>query len=506
VKEKVLGVYLGVDGVGVAEFENKKLLTSVFMPYSALEAEIASYRELTDEVKAEALLQRVIRKAKAEAVKAVVSFSGRDFTFRKMDMPLLKKKELELALPLEVEKYIPFKIEDVSWAYKSKPSSRVRKTQVAFLSAKKDLIAKTESIVKNVGLEAIRLDSSVLAAADALVGLKKVNKKDQASVFIYVSEKEADITIFEDGFPTFNRYTKAPVDFEGKFNVSKFADDVRMTLEYYRREAGKAQLDRVYLVASETLKEPFAAVIGDFGIPAEVLPFESLVDKHSFKSIYELHAYALGLRAYAKPTDGYNLLMKSSVTNDKDVMSFFKAQAPEEPFDPRTSIGIVTVGLLLFVVSFFWAQALMVPIEQQKNNLISKLSENNVTVEMAPNLQHDISSLQSIHQKLKGVKIPSKKMGKFLSAFADSVSEGLWLTSISVDGNVLGTFALVLDGYVYINNPDEERKSLNTWIDRLKASKTLEEMKYTVNIQNIERGKVDMFDVTKFQVRLDPNE
>ena len=254
------------------------------------------------------------------------------------------------------------------------------------------------------------------------------------------------------------------------------------------------------------MKDAFVAGAGEFGVPVEVLPFESLVEKHSLKSIYELHAYALGLRAYDKSTVGYNLLKKVVGASEKDISSFFKAQAPEEPFDPRSSIAIVAVGLLAFVVLFFWSQALMVPIDQQKNALISKLAESKVTVEMAPALEQDITSLTDIYQKLKGVSIPPKKMTKFLSVFSDSATEGLWLSSIKVDGDVLGAFALVLDGYVYINNPDEERKSLNAWIERLKGSKTLDEMKYTVNIQNIERGKVSMFDVTKFQVRLDPNE
>jgi hypothetical protein len=342
---------------------------------------------------------------------------------------------------------------------------------------------------------------------DALVALKKIGKKDRVTVTVYVGEKEADITIFEDHFPTFSRYTKVPLDFEGKFNVHKFADDVRMTLEYYRREAGKAQFDKIAMVVSAVYQDAFVGVTTDFGVPVQVIAFETLLAKHSFASIYEFHAYALGLRAYEKATVGFDISAKVTLAaNDKDIMNFFKAQAPDEPFDPRLSIAVTALGALSFAVSFFWTKALLVPIEQERTVLIEKLADNDVTVAMSPKLETDIASLSEIHKKLKGVAVPAKRVSKFLAAFSDSVTEGLWVSNIQVDGDLAGTYSLVIDGCVYINNPDEERKSLNMWIDRLKGSASLIELSYVVNLINVERGKIGSFDVTKFQVRLDPNE
>lgn len=509
-KGKALGVYLGAEGVGVAELDKKKLCSVVYMPFSVLEEEVAAYDELSPKIKTEALLQRAIRKIKAESSDAVVALAEKELTFRMIDMPLLKKKELELALPLEVEKYIPFKIEDVSWGFKERNIAKEKKTQVAFLSAKREPVEEAKDILTNINLRTLRCDSASLSSVDLLFQLNKLPKKNKDFVVLFYGGAEAEICIFDNKFPKFNRYTKVPVDFEGNFNVRKFIDDVRLTLEYYKREAGRINLEKIYVIANELALEGFKTVSDDLNIPSENIALEGIVESQRISTVYELKAYALAMRAFDKQSVGFNLIeseeLASSGALEKDIMTYFKAQAPDAPFDPRPSMALLALGAMAFVAVNFSSQASIIPLQKRLSEMQSKLKEANVKVAQEPELNKELKRLQGYNKQLKNIKLPQKNASEVLSAIGENLSEGLWFSSLKVSGDEqTANFSYVIDGYVYVDSPDIERESLNQWVEALKQSEIIKKENFSVSIEYIERAVRDNFSVTKFQVTVRKN-
>lgn len=510
-KGRVLGIYLGIDGVGVAEFDRKKLLATAYMPFAALEEEVASYDQLSSQIKTEALIQRLLRKIKAEAVEAVVALPERDLTFRTLDMPLLKKGELMLALPLEVEKYIPFKLNDVYWDHQARNVNKEKKTQVAFLSAKKDSADELKSILENVNIHVNRVDAAALSSVSFLSALGKIPKKAKNFVAIFYGGKEAEIAIYEDGFPKFSRYTKVPLDFEGKENIVKFIDDVRLTIGYYKREASQAKLDYVYLVAPDEAHAGFANLSDDLAIPAELISLDNIYSEQRLSTLYEFKACALAMRVYGKATEGFNLLQeeKAAAIAEKDIMNYFKAQEPEAPLDARPIVGVLALCLLVFCGVYFAMQPEVKKLEDKKAKLQAEMKKSKIALSDEKKIKNEHARVDNINKTLASVSVPDRKINSILSAVAEDAGniEGLWLSELGCDlAQDESRLGIYVKGYVYIDSPDLEQESFTRWIDMIKQKKALVDNNYAVSIESMERSVVYDYSVTKFSVKLGKNE
>ena len=134
-RKQKLGIYLDQEGIAFAQAEGKNLVFSTFFSFSSLEEDVAS-AALNPKAKIEELLNRGLKELKAELKGACVGISDKDNIFRFLEMPSMKKKELQLALPLEAEKYMPFKIEDLAWDYKEKRDFREKKIPENLLNPK----------------------------------------------------------------------------------------------------------------------------------------------------------------------------------------------------------------------------------------------------------------------------------------------------------------------------------------------------------------------------------
>lgn len=505
-KSKILGIYLGMEGIGVAEVEKKKIKASAYLPFSVLEEEVASYDELTRKIKIEALLQRVIRKIKSEAVDTVIGLSDKDLTFRMIDMPVLKKKELDMALPLEIEKYMPFKLDDVAWGYKTKHAHVDKKTNVAFLAARKELVSEALDIAGNAGLNPLRFDGASLCCVDLLFDLKKISTKHRDFAVLFCSGNEAEICIFNGRFPKFSRYTKVPVDFKGKLNLPKFIDDVRLTLEYYKREAGRVQLEKIYIVTTEPMSGDFASISDEILLPAEVVLLESVISGHQITSMYELKAFALALRAFGRSVNGYNLL-KDAIPDMEQLMesgvsSYFKARSPDVPLDPGPSIMIAVLGVFAFIGLYFYLQYKTFPVEKELAALRKEVSAQEISKSKQAKVKNEIARIKKINAQLKDVKPIEKELGIILDIIGDDVGEGIWFDSIRTAGLEDGKPLFTVAGNVYIDSPELERESFNSWIIKLKENRTLIERQYAVTIDFIEFSQSEGYDVTRFQIRV----
>ena len=118
--EKV-AIYFDTEGIALARTQGKTLIASTFLSFSTIEE--VSLEDFSQKTRDEALLKKGLRELKSETATALIGVSDKYTLFRHLEMPLMKKNELSLALPLEIEKYIPFKIEDIAWDYNKKTLS-----------------------------------------------------------------------------------------------------------------------------------------------------------------------------------------------------------------------------------------------------------------------------------------------------------------------------------------------------------------------------------------------
>ena len=88
---KTAGLYLGVSSLGVAVVSGREITLGNF---SAKEVEEPKAEIANKDVRLEALINKALRDANAEGENICLSLADRDFIFRSLEMPLIRKHHI----------------------------------------------------------------------------------------------------------------------------------------------------------------------------------------------------------------------------------------------------------------------------------------------------------------------------------------------------------------------------------------------------------------------------
>ena len=143
-KGERVGLYLGVNSVGVMAIQGRNIISLANFELSSLEE--AKIEALNEDIRWEALINKVLREVNAEGENVYVSLADRDFIFRSLEMPLMKRSDVATSLVYEIEKYIPFKIEELEWAYEYVRLPKERKINVSFVGIRENNLQRVRVI------------------------------------------------------------------------------------------------------------------------------------------------------------------------------------------------------------------------------------------------------------------------------------------------------------------------------------------------------------------------
>jgi len=500
-QKRRLGIYLDPEGIAFAETEAKDLQISIFLPFSVLEQE-ALGSEPTSKSKIESLLQRGLRELNAGVSEAHIGLSEKEIIFRFLEMPSMKKSELELALPLEIEKYIPFKIDRIAWDYKDKKAFQEKKIKIAFAGMRWDLLRELITIFKEINLEMVSMESSSLSCIGALGYLNKIPKKIKHFAIFLISDDDGEIIIFSNNFPYFCRYIKFSKDGMGKPAITKIADELRMTLEYYRRESNRESLERLFLFGKQEHLDLFSSALGELEITQEPIQLEEVIKDRKLYSMQEFKAFSLALRGYRSPFLAFNFL-KEYLKEKKEVSA--EAALPvdivETPWNFKPVLISIGLGLLLFI-------AILIHGTTQETSLLKQVREQERKMEEI-SLKGDLKDLKSLQKREaeltsllaelnKNLDVPGD-ISSFINLLSENISDGMWFDEIAISRDPeFKETTLTIRGFVYLGSPVLERDSLNKFISGIKGSDAMKERKLNINLEG---KRIREFDVTGFQVR-----
>ena len=219
---KNIGLYLGANSVGVVAVENKKVVSLAKFALSSLEEE-AKVESLCEDVKWEALINKALREVGADTKDVYVTLADKDFIFRSFPMPLMKKSEIESSVIYEIEKHIPFKINELRWDYSYSTVSKEKRVDTSFIGMKNDNFEKVKKILGNLELNPQVVEPACLSLVRAIKSDKKFASLKNFAVLDYTNS-EAYLTFYYNDLPVFNRYLTVSKDQD----VEKFVESVRM--------------------------------------------------------------------------------------------------------------------------------------------------------------------------------------------------------------------------------------------------------------------------------------
>jgi len=224
-------------------------------------------------------LKDLLALSKPSARRVNISLSGPSVIVRYIEMPPMKKEELEGAIKFEGGKYIPFDINeailDCAILDKS-PSGNANR--VLLVAARKDRVNTCMEILKEAGLDIANIDVDTMAILNAFQRLGLGAKQDNIYAMINIGTRFSNMNIVAGAYPYFTRdllwggsdvttrikeslrlnldeaeaLKRSPGERKAEVaailvpTLEKFISEIRMSFDYFETQFGK-NIERLYI-------------------------------------------------------------------------------------------------------------------------------------------------------------------------------------------------------------------------------------------------------------------
>jgi hypothetical protein len=257
----VAGIYFGAKGLVLVQLKAGRIATQSYIPYPQVEGEGARGEDIFEvfkfnQVELVAFLQKALRENRIESRQVVVALPSKDMIVRFFEMPAIPRSEIAAGINFEMKKYIPFKAEELAFdfQYRSRPKANI--IEVILCGMRQESLARYFSLFKQLDLNIVAFEPGLFSFYRSLVVANKVSLS-KSCVILGFDNDEADIMIIDKGFPYFTRDIKlsagggrtVPADAEGV--MLRFVNEVRVSLDYFRRQFMKKDVDEMLIVGRE---------------------------------------------------------------------------------------------------------------------------------------------------------------------------------------------------------------------------------------------------------------
>jgi hypothetical protein len=488
-----VGLYLGVDSLGGVVISNGKVISSARYTLASLEEE-SHVENLSDEVKWEALINKCMREMNVEIKDFYLSMADRDFIFRFFEMPLMKRHEIQSSVTYEIEKYIPFKLEELRWDYSTIKFPKEKKTDVSFLGLKEDIYQNIQGLFTRLGLNPVAFEPSAVSLARTLKTLKKFAKIKNFAL-LDLTGGEGYLTFFHYDLPVFNRYFTIQVAKDSIPKLEEVVNPVRLSFQYFRREFSFYKLDQLIIVSNTPDGQLVTMLKEELQTDVQICcPDDFIAGGNGIESLK-----AMGV------ADAENSAYKFKPLLSPTAERIERAKV-EVPLNRGMLLGVAALCALVYTASFFYNEQY---VAQKNVELTAKQRELVVPAGLKSgwsNVEKEIAEHRANIGKIKVIKDGYTPIGFFMEKLIRTpeeqlVPEGLWLGVLGVqqqDGKWNGT----LEGKVYLDDARKEREMMDGFVYSLGRDAVMRKVFTSIELVSSSRGKDVEFQTTNFNVTL----
>ena len=490
-----IGLYLGINSIGGAVLEEKRVVSVAKFDFASLEEE-AKVEILNEEIKWETLLNRTLREMGVEEEKAIyISLADKDFIFRSFEMPLMKKSEIKSSLIYEIEKYIPFKIEELMWDYDYIRFFKEKKISISFLGMRKNIFKKNQDILNHLGLSPLIIEPSSLSLARIVKFLKKFRKLENFAL-LDVTESEVYLSFFFKNLPVFNRYLTIPKR-EGEIDIDRLVENIRVSFQYFRREFKFVEFERFIIISDPQKFELLAGLEEEIATPLELFtPFQ--ITDQKISTLESLKAFGVLSREI------YPYKFKPVLMSTQEQIEGKKIIIEEKKINLGILGALIGGGLILSILfSTYLNDKVAIKkteIKREEESIVIPSSLKNISWKQAKGI---IKERKKRLIELRRIKNSFKRISPFLEELPYLLSDGLWLDSLKLAyKKEEGRYEAELSGNVFLGDSYKERLSIDDFISNLRKNEKIRDIFFRVELVSSEKKEIKGIEVTSFIIKL----
>lgn len=505
--DKKVGIYFGRKGITVVETKGKAIIKQAKLPLGAGESSADTL--IASEERLRVAFQQFISDNRINARKAFVGLLDKDQFIRSFPMMLLTGPEIDMGAQFESRKYIPFRPEDLVFDYQYYIDKKASRIDVLYVAALKSNFENIFNALNQAGLEVSAVEPASLALLRVLSLPKQLELK--ASFLLVVmddsdAEFTIELTVVSNGFPYLSREMKLSylpdAEASGDKNANlrtRLASEIRVSLDYYRRQFSGRVVDKVLFLSKTLLKQEefIPGLSRDLGLPVERVELESRKELEGLDSLDALRAYSLTLKNEVKSWLTIDLLKRRQL----------QQAAEKQPQGKKFNIGAFKAQLALALALVL--AAFQIPQAEIKNNksrlsrlrmdtdaILDSANLKGMPLEALSRKKTDFSSKINILEKLSGLKINVTPSWNFLPR---ALSGGLWIEYISISIKE-GKAELRLKGFVYLGDQNTEISAVRNFHQKLKESPDFMAGFSDLKLTSVGQAAVEQYGCTGFEI------
>ena len=499
-KKEYVGIHLGKRFLSAARVENKTLVAFTKLSLSSLKEESGN-KMLQDNILWEVMINKVLKEVSPEYNEVFVTLEDGEFIFRNFDMPLMKKKEIESSMNYEIEKYIPFKIEELVWDYAYTKIPKYKKIDLSFVGIKSTSYKKYKKLFANTNAVVLNIEPSAISLARVVKSLKFAQKINNFAMLDF-PEGESYITFFYNNLPVFNRFIGSFGGDESKgLSIDKLIEEVIISIQYFRREFKNYNLNSLFILCDSEKADLLSTLKNRVDIDSKVIVPDDILGGNGLRMEH--------FKAYAAATVSMlPFRFKPKFQSKEELAGGKKKRNIDIP--PLNYALITLIFIAGAVACVFFYSLLNNKVIAEKYKLKRKMEKlalpeslkNKPISEIKSYLNRHIQEENGAASRLKDDFVEYSHVYPILNEFPKILSNGLWLSDFCLTRDDKGKLSLTLSGYVLVAGKNGKEGTINEFISSIKNSSIMHRYFMTINPVSIGRVKVEGYEAVSFSLKL----
>jgi|GEM_PF-905524 len=526
--KRELNVYFGTDSICLTETHGHRVIHHAETAHSFFgDAELLSVANPETDIKLSAIIQKFLYEKGIKATCVNLSLPSREIILRSFFIPWMTSAEVKGVVEFEARRYIPFRLDELIYVYHATTifEKKVKRIHILFVAVRKDLFERYRLILEQAGLRIAFAEPSIASITRLLLFKKAIHPK-QRVVIIQADQKEGLIIIVNQGVPQFMRdfslleTTAKNFQNETAFLTNRITNEIRISLDYYRRLHTFDTIDKILLTHSHAVPIAAETLEAEFKIPTTALPLRSLINSEEEVELGALSAYGAGLHA------AYTYRFKSDFS--KAVNTIEKPASSHHLSLPQGQPNYATcIKLAVFcILSLYLFSSLTKGRNDAKQAALRELTgragvyESSKTADIERKYA-DVKSRLNTYKRIvlkSNVSFFLRKIPKYLPnevwlasfnmTYKDNLSVSRAPESVSAKSGVstgsaaapLTEITVDLAGYAYDSDKNREIAHVNAFLANLKSDAELKNSFSTITLSGVKKQAVDENTATSFQI------
>jgi|GEM_PF-5645346 len=500
-----LGLYWGEAQFHIVETLNDQIVNILNVPFEnpGPPEDALTNVPIPTELKLPSILEKALEFRSIKSRTVHLSLPTRDLIFRSFIIPWMAKHEIHSVIEFEITKYIPLKLDELTYTYHATPFSdhNQKSLRILFIAIRKTRLIEMTRTITEAGLELGHIEPAPICLLHLLKRNRLITPKDCSAV-VTIEDEGTELMIYQDGTLTFMRKLNISVDHIDLSNLQNtLINEIRVSFNFFERQNRNDKVQKLIILSQKTIPGIVEAISPEFAIDITMVPISKFIPgTGESQSLAQLNA--LGA------THPHEIFSTKFLDLSENAIAM--QRSGKDPMDSLKRYGIMTGVVLSCALIFLCTNFFLQKVSNFNKNTINELhAKLGIFSDLNfKNLEEKRDEAYRELQNYTTVRTFSQA-GTLLAEIPNILPDGAWLERLSItyapkSSNNNPNLELELSGKIFSPDTNQQFYMLSEVVRRLKEHDDLNKFYGEVSRSEAERVTEDQTTITRFTIVCHP--